>query len=686
MSNLKPWEKDYITEEHGPWDKDFVSDEIVATEEPSLLSKAGNLLSETVDKASQKASDIGSGISNTVGTMFSPDDPNQKTTKSDAAFLAARSGLSLGTNKVIEPALAATLSTGVDEEHQKYLEDLARKTQAQEEAAMRKIEGKIPTSNKKDQLIEMLSQLQQLRGETKAPEKQSWVDRYYTAKQGLSEEEAQAMSEHPGVYLGTNIAAGIPAMAVSGLASPMTGTSTLAKMAQMAKEGTKVGALAGATGEGAELLRGDVAGTAKDILTGGTTGAAVGAAIPAAIGAAKAIPSTAKAIAQKTPLVRDVLTGQRFAQETAEKLGKPQFIGKESQANLASKQAEETISELTDLKSKIGADIGKIEQLAADQGATVEVKAAIRNAKDKINEIETGGHPARTADKEAAIAQLDNIENRTFKTEGGEVRTQPVPAEAKMIREEVQEMAKDVKNTNSRLYGKLTALQKNLAKLTEGSISDIDDNLMSEYIDAKKQYAALSNVLKRAGTKSGQPTDLQKVPLQSTLYSGGDVKASNITEWLRNSGLEDQAKKFEDLYRKQTEYTALRKAGEKSTVSSTEGILKDIWLAMKRGASDIGSAYEIGKQKASQPIQNFIKNNGMSKAIKASSDEMNAVADRLTAANPKLSGYASTLKQLAGAPESRRAALLYGLYQQQAFREAIQEHAPEYFEDEEQTP
>lgn len=122
------------------------------------------------------------------------------------------------------------------------------------------------------------------------------VDTYKRERDIERAKFAAAQEANPMTYLAGDIAGGIlPAIATGGAgAVASVGKVGLKEAAKAgAKAGAKYGAMSGLGRSEAEILDGDIRGTAADVATGAAGGAVLGGAIPVAIKGAKA---TAKAI------------------------------------------------------------------------------------------------------------------------------------------------------------------------------------------------------------------------------------------------------------------------------------------------------------------------------------------------------------------------------------------------------
>lgn len=109
---------------------------------------------------------------------------------------------------------------------------------------------------------------------------------YYDSRERMKGLQNAAAEQHPWTTIAGNVISSLPAAAATGV-RVASNAGTLAKMAAGAKEGAALGAITGFGSGDAELLNGEIGDTIKETAGSSIGGAAFGAAIPGAIGAAK---------------------------------------------------------------------------------------------------------------------------------------------------------------------------------------------------------------------------------------------------------------------------------------------------------------------------------------------------------------------------------------------------------------
>lgn len=700
---------------------------------------------------------------------------------SSSAAQAITKGLAKGAtfgadNALIAAASAAAHPIAADTEHQAFVEKSADELEKKQDAAIQKIEAKLATTSeptKIDQLTSMLNDLKSLR-ETPVKPDSGFVDRYYGLKKQLSEQDKQLEAEHPGTMLAAELVGGLGTMGIGNIARGTEAVSTLGRLAQKAlpstkslaptattkfgqaverigggiAEGTKFGAITGATGEGAELLRGDVSETAEEAAgsaaLAGLAGGVIGGGIEATKGALKLIPGverfqSGREFARQTATPEYAEMMNRRLPEGAEKIkpGVGRVISPEEVYDFEPLTAEKILNLKSTSHSKVNEALRAERQLAAEKGKVVDDETIINLAKQKVQ----ARHAGSEAEADAKAAELSFLESLLGKSKvqqraeteadkalikaehmGGEIPNKEIIAEAgepvvtklgteegkdvvkvgKIIPEYTGATAIDTPQKANEFaqqiwqqYEKIAANPEkaDAAKSLKALWQDVRNSInkavgTGEYNELSKKSETWFNIADKIGIKPYEKKFQQAEAVQSLIgtTAKGDEKRQ-IYNMLRESGQHNEAEEFKRLYEMSADFRKTVGELEKETSLANPraiGLLQEMVIGAKRKMGAAGSMYEIGKQTAGQRMQDFIKSGTMGRIIKGTADEFSSIGDRLISIDPKFATYGKAIKDLATKSESHRAAMLYGLYQQPGFREMINTHVPELTEESEQ--
>lgn len=640
-------------------------------------------------------------------------------------------GATMGLGKIPVAAAMATIGPQSAEEEE-FEKTSAKNVAKQTGAAIQKLESKISSEKNPEKLEFLMNTLEQLKSQKSdleaLPKEKSWIKDYYEAKKGLKERELELEEKHPVLSAASELAGGVSTLGLGGALAPAK--TILGTVGKSALTGGAMGAATG-FGEGeSRLLEGEIGDTLGETAEGIKTGAALGAALPVGISAVKGVAKGVGSLAKKIPIVEEFLEGQKFARETGKELSK------ESVTEAGRKSAEDIYDTLRDIQLKYGQKIGNIETMAGEKGATVNAADRLRSMRENIEKsvnipAEEKQNVLTFIDKQLGEFETKKVAERAEKSalkkieEGREgvlvsepeiVGGRPVsrieePGKTTALigKEEIPgvgdtthiQRAKELKKqlepfTRSQNFELSTAakeamgvLNRDIENAVNLSINNLKnpnelEKLMNTYKDTKTVYTNIKAAMEKAGLDSSKIGEFRDIADVDTLHRLliGQGRASDLTRTeminlmkrspeMRNAADDiyrelEKANKWEDLF-------AGTEAGGKST-----GI-KDIFLELRRKAATLGSSYELGKKNAAKKFQDEFKDNFnetvAGKLFSATADQITDLANKISQ-NGKYQTYANTLQKIAQAPEGRRATLLYGLYQQPGFREAVNDTIP----------
>lgn len=231
----------------------------------------------------------------------------------------------------------------------------------------------------------------------------------------------------------------------------------------------------------------------------------------------------------------------------------------------------------------------------------------------------------------------------------------------------------------------IKTLKENVAnsvRMTAEKISDPAEMeiMLKDYQKVKNAYSNVKAAIEKAGLDSKKMGDFEDIANIDTLHRLliGQGRVSNLTRNELTNLLKRSPEMREiadDIYKqmdKVSKWEDLFGGTEKGGKASESA--KDIWLQVRRKAAAEGAAYENWQKKQAENFtQNYkepFTNSPIGKLATASTETINNLIDKVSK-NQKYRAFVDPLKRVASAPENRRSALLYALYQQPGFRQAM---------------
>lgn len=209
--------------------------------------------------------------------------------------------------------------------------------------------------------------IQALRGDETKP----LLDRYYEQKAVEKAKVEGLKEEYPVEYYSGAIGGGVASSFIPGL-NVASGFSKLSKAKQLleaTKTGAKIGGASGLISGDSETLRGDVLGTAQDVVGGAAGGAIIGAGVQGTIGTLASGISSSKELLNKlskdTPIGQWIRTGYKAGQ-TQPDAGLLQY------GERIAKEGEETVNKVIGERKELSKAKGDILKLAGERVGRID--------------------------------------------------------------------------------------------------------------------------------------------------------------------------------------------------------------------------------------------------------------------------------------------------------------------------
>jgi len=511
-------------------------------------------------------------------------------------------------------------------------------------------------------------------------------------------------------------------------------TGVGSKIAAGMREGAKAGALVG-LGEGdAKLGEGEVYDTFRDVADSAVGGAAVGGIIPAGVGAAKGIAGfvgdlpiinqvktafkggqagiklNEKAAGDAIKTYSEDLLGEiqsqfrkagltkanamDYADEVGVRVNAGEAFqdvmddvvsrGASSTADMTEKQALlKTFNELKNgpankMQDKLDLNSAKMQQkmeakgfnlLDSDvqKGNVADFVPGTNNAKPlALNTQNYQKIAEETGDEISDTVVESPIVSKLIQQAGDEL---PISINKydldNLTLRELQDVMGEVNRHTGDLKGPASTNTERTARTLAAQLKTLRDEALSNAgADATgnqslhKTFAALD----RAGiddnvlTNSGIRKDAMVDKLRNTVTAGNGIDRERMFQYLKEASPDGTYNKFESGAEFLNDFSDLAKQVKPLNSSNAMGVLgsaKNIGLA---GANVAGKGYQSLKDLASLPVE-----------------KISQIAQKFSSSpNTTAQSYASPLLKAAQGDERQRAAIMYGLYQQPAFRELYQ--------------
>jgi hypothetical protein len=591
------------------------------------------------------------------------DKDTDKTTKTQAALQGAVSGATLGLGDIIQGTGIAGLSKlkqlfSPDEQaHQKMLEDTEAKTAALRDATIDKISQKYNQENAKDtpdinKLTQLLNTYNSLKEDQKKPSQVGMIADYYNAKDVAKQAREQAEQEHPlaygaGALGGGALTGGALSNALkgaTGLAKVLPGASDMRTVGGVATEGAKAGALMG-FGEGqGNLLQGDINKTALETAKGAGLGAAIGGvgaktieSLPAIAGMIKGAGQTASEL----PVIKNILGAAKYGWNEEGMLTNKAVKG------LTKETAEEIVPQVYSKMKNASEQKQNIISKATEDG--IEIKPlAIDDSINKLNNLSIDEmNSGALADKDKALELLEFYKH---KYPSGIPIEDLEPLKKNLQKYSVVADTSVIKDPQ--IVGVMTGVSKGLEDQTKLQLG-------TEYQNAQKQLEAGYDFLDKTGLRNILKTPDQISKLRGTLGTEGnisEIRKEDLQRYLDTMGITPEMGDLSQL----GQYVSSAKPIGHGGV----GALSTLVVAPLKAAVNIGA---IGAKKAYTSGFDIMKN--------ITPDQIKEFATKLSNSTSDADkSFIGPLTKAISTSDQGRNALLYGLYQQPAFREVLKKY------------
>lgn len=197
------------------------------------------------------------------------------------------------------------------------------------------------------------------------------LDKYYEQKALEKAKVEQLKEQYPVEYVAGSIGGGVASSFVPGLglASGFSKLSKAKQLVEAAKTGAKIGGVSGLVGGESETLRGDVVGTAKDVVGGAAGGAVIGGAVQGVVGGVSSTVGATKDLLNK--LSKDTPIGQWM--RTGYKAGKTQpDEGLLEYGERIAKEGEESINKVITERKDLSKVKSEILKLAGERTGRID--------------------------------------------------------------------------------------------------------------------------------------------------------------------------------------------------------------------------------------------------------------------------------------------------------------------------
>lgn len=501
---------------------------------------------------------------------------------------------------------------------------------------------------------------------------QGLVDAYYSARDAQKRQEEQAFEDQPVASIGGNIAGGLTSMGglakLAGtaaakalpLAQNVKNLSTAQKAAVAAREGAKAGGLAGFGSGDAKLLEGEVAETLTETGATAAGGALLGGAIPVAGAAARGTAS----LAGKLPIGKSINVGFDAGKRGINILDDTQI--KDFIRN-TSDDVRQSISD----KFK-GASKKQLLEEADALGIKVDAGDSVDEVIESINAGKDNILPSQRGKVDTLLKDLQSISQRENISELSPTQT-----------EEIKSVIGDIA-----FEGNESGPQKRFAEDLYFRLRDSVEEALgdSSLPERNKKLRSLFQGMERLGIKSKdffssdkrvqqEVTDKIQQKIQATPLSTSESKMQDFIGFLSEVD-EDLAKAISKESDFVSDIAGFARQSDAEGSVSPKALLGTAQKLIALPGNLAGKgARKISEEKA--------------KALKNLKDLTPEKVDTLTSSLRQQFGetaepYINQLNKAFNAPGQRKNALLYGIYQQPAFREMLERTGRVMLDEEEQ--
>lgn len=473
----------------------------------------------------------------------------------------------------------------------------------------------------------------------------------------------QAEEQNPGSYLSGNLA-GAALIPGGNIGTP---ASLLGKVAKGAATGITAGSIAGAGTSEAQNSEDLLA----DIGAGATIGGGVGGGLPIAGAGLKAIGKAGKGIAKfvgEIPFAK----GMKESFE-AGLANEPLYseAGRKQAGRMLRDEASGYVKSLKDLQKKVGSEIQNEIETATEAGTTIDATKLLNNTKAELNDfIQRADDPKEKNEARKLLRiiknrlgekeNLDNVLDTTKGPEGlipemtekaADVEAHLTPAEAQQLKQAVAKYSPSGSTafTGFEPAGKAMQLSKDLGE----EVSNVTENLPelnSQYNNIKKIFERLKLTGKELPEEAVDKVSNTIANLENGSMAGDKASAmiKDTLGYLKNVD-PDLATKFEPQLQKAARRVELAtKATEAATITSPLGT---IFSKSLQGANLAGL--------------------GARRVVEADPAKLVTLARNVAKVGQAGAEAARVINKAIEKDEMGRKALLFGLMQNPAYREAI---------------
>jgi len=545
------------------------------------------------------------------------------------------------------------------------------------------------------------------------------MDAYYEAKGEAKEKRERAAEEHPVAYYGASLPAsiagtggvGLAAKGLSGLgkagslaakvlptAEKIKKGATLGQKALIgAGEAAKAGAISGLGMGDAKLLEGEVAETAKEAALGAGLGAVTGAAIPALGSAGSKLLSKVKEASGKGAVkLAKIAVGVADDDQLIRILKDPKAI---KEAKNFPELAEDLGDYLKELQSKVDLDNETAKALLTDD-KIIPVDKAVGKIEDivsglKRSELGSKDHLEGYVKDLTEVAQDGMISQRQLKEIAADVGaiaydkdiSSPAKEGLRKAQKELNNMLKDMSPEYKKLQENVTEKYRDIKEIKKKFGFDKGKEITPKSLDQT------ITKIKKIGKM-----DKQDAERAAELFNKHGISADFIED-VKNATVADALEKVKPLnfemramlagilsYNNPIVGGALlasKPVAKAALLHSDKIPTKGIQMAKQSLAGKLPSTEamqfvtaQAAVRKALPEIDRSNKEKEFSQQInklsKMSTEDLGSLSQRVSQMDEESAkGYALPLQRAAEAPENSRAAIMYGLMQQPAFREVM---------------